>query len=105
MPTIQIQPEERLNAALQLSGSETELLARINQGLPQASRTLLNGLIKKRQAHTITDNELQELIQLTNQIELRDAERLKDLLELSHLRDVPLDELIKQLGLKPHPHD
>ena len=129
MPTIQIETEELLNAALQLPrpelerfvhrlfvlkareetsllpDREAELLSKINQGLPAATQKRLNELIKKRQAYTISKKELQELIQLTDQVEMLDAERLKHLLELSHLRDVPLDELIKQLGLKPVPHD
>jgi hypothetical protein len=47
---------------------------------------------------------LKELIKLTNQVEMFDAERLKHLIELAHLRDVPLDDLIRQLGIKPVPH-
>ena len=129
MPTIQIGTDELLNAALQLpqveleqfvtklfvlkakervpslSQRESELLLRINQPLPPKQRKHLNSLIKKRQAHTIKPDELQELIQMTNEIELSDAERLKYLIELAHLRGVSLDELIKQLGLKPYPHD
>ncbi|MGH9938386.1 MAG: STAS/SEC14 domain-containing protein, partial [Blastocatellia bacterium] len=60
--------------------------------------------IRKRQSYTITEAELQELRQLTDQIEKSDAERLKNLIELAHLRHVPLDDLIRQLGLKPYPH-
>jgi hypothetical protein len=129
MPTIQIETEQLLNAALQmpreeleqfvarlfalkareyapvLSEKETELLLKINQGLPPAMQQRLNELIDKRQSHTITQDELEELIQLTDQVELFDAERLKHLIELAHLRGVTLDELIKKLGLKPIPHD
>ena len=129
MPTIQIETEQLLNAALQmprpeleqfvrrlftlkareetpcLSERETALLLAINQGLPVATRKRLNRLIRKRQSHTITEAELQELRQLTHQIEKSDAERLKNLIELAHLRQVPLNDLIRQLGLKPYPHD
>lgn len=129
MPTIHIEPEQLLDAASQmprpeleqfvrklfalkareetpsLSERESELLLAINQGLPAPTRKRLNGLIKKRQSYTITQAELQELCQLTDQIEKSDAERLKHLIELAHLRQVPLDDLIQQLGLKPYPHD
>ncbi|MGH9839935.1 MAG: STAS/SEC14 domain-containing protein [Blastocatellia bacterium] len=129
MPTIQIETDELLKAALQLpqveleqfvtklfvlkarervpalSQRESELLLQINQGLPAQTRKRLNKLIKKRQSYTITPDELQELIQMTDQIEKSDAERLKCLIELAALRNVPLDDLIKQLGLKPYPHD
>ena len=129
MPTIQIGTDELLNAALQLpqieleqfvtrlfvlkakervpslSQRESELLLRINRPLPSPQRKRLNLLIKKRQASTIKPDELQELKNMTDEIELSDAERLKCLIELAHLRNVSLDQLIKQLGLKPYPHD
>jgi len=129
MPTIQIESDQLLNAALQmpeeefqqflhrlfalkarerapvLSEREAELLMMINQGLPPAVQQRLNELIEKRQSYTITEDELQELIQLTGQVEMFDAERLKHLIELAHLRDVPLNDLIQQLGIKPVPHD
>jgi hypothetical protein len=133
MPTIQIEadlsPEQLLNAARQLprrefdrfvnqvlrlraeriapslSATESELLMKINQGLPPAIQERLNELIKKRRAETITAKELRELKKLTDQVEKLDAERLKWLTELAALRNVPLRKLIKQLGLKPVPHD
>jgi hypothetical protein len=129
MPTIQVETDQLLNAALQMSPAEldrfvtklfsikarerapvlsereAELLQKIYQGIPPEMQERLNELIKKRQSYTITDDELQELIKLTNQVELFDAERLKHLIELAHLRNVPLDDLIRQLGIKPVPHD
>jgi hypothetical protein len=129
MPTIQIETDQLLQAALQmsreeleqfvarlfalkarqdtpsLSERETELLMKINQGLPSAMQGRLNELIDKRQSYTITQDELKELIQLTDQVEMFDVERLKHLIELAHLRGVTLDELIRKLGIKPVPHD
>ena len=124
-----IEKEQLLNAALQMSRSEleefvlklfsrkireethclsereAELLMKINQGLPPATQKRLNELIDKRQAETISAKELRELKKLTNQVEKFDVERLKLLTELAALRQVPLRKLIKQLGLKPVPHD
>lgn len=88
-----------------LAEREAELLEKISQCLPPAVQARLNGLIKKRRAETITDDELQELIRMTNEVELFDAKRLEHLIELAHLRNVPLKKLIKQLGLKPVRHD
>ena len=129
MPTIQIETDQLLQAALQmpraeleqfvaklfalkarqetpgLSKRETELLLQINQGLPPDMQQRLNELIDKRQSYTITQDELQELNQLTDQVEMFDAERLKHLIELAHLRGITLDEVIKKLGIKPVPHD
>ncbi len=129
MSTMPIRTDELLQAALQLppveweqfvtrlftlkarerapvlSEREAELLNQIYQGLPAAMQQRLNELIKKRQAYTITETELQELVALTDQVELFDAARLERLIELAHLRSVPLQQLIQQLGLKPVPHD
>ncbi len=129
MPTIQIDTEQLLNAALQmpqsefehfitrlftlkarerapvLSEREAELLQKIYQGIPPETQQRLNELIEKRQSYTITEDELQELIKLANQAEMFDAERLEHLIELAHLRNVPLHDLIQQLGLKPVSHD
>lgn len=129
MPTIEIESEQLLNAALQmsreeleeflaklfatkareyapvLSQKETELFLKINQGLPHSTQQRLNELIRKRKAETITPEEMKELKQLTDQIEKSDAERLNVLIELAKLRNIPLRKLIKQLGLKPVRHD
>lgn len=87
-----------------LAEREAELLNLIYQRLPAATQQRLNELIEKRQAYTITEGELQELNALTDQVELFDATRLERLIELAHLRQVPLAQLIRQLGLKPAPH-
>lgn len=129
MPTIQIETEQLLNAALQmpqaeleqfvtqlfslkarerapvLSEREAELLQKIYQGLPTATQQRLNELIEKRQSFTLTGDELQELIKLTDEVELFDAERLQHLIELAHLRHLALSDLILQLGIKSVPHD
>ena len=58
-------------------------------------------LIAKRQSYSIKEDELQELIRLTDEVERLNVERLKHLLELAHLRGVTLDEVIEQLGMRP----
>jgi hypothetical protein len=129
MPTIEIEPEQLLQAALQMSREElerfvarlfalkasqetagltekeTELLMKINQGLPPDMQRRLDELIDKRRSYAITEEELQELIRLTDQTESFDVERLKYLIELAHLRGVTLDDLVARLGIKPVPHD
>lgn len=129
MPTIEIGKEQLMNAVLQmppneleefvrkvfsikarerapvLSERESELLQQINRGLPSATQKRLNDLIAKRRAATISAKELRELKKLTDQVEIFDASRLELLIELSHLRNVPLRKLIKPLGLKPVRHD
>ena len=129
MPTIQIETEQLLNAALQMprpeleqfvarlfalktrqetpgwSEKEAELLLKINQGLPAATAKRMKALIAKRDARTITDEELQELIGITDEAERLNVERVKHLIELAALRNVTLDELMDQLGLRPQPYE
>lgn len=129
MSTSQIETEQLLNAAMRLSSAEldqfvarlfalkareetavltereAELLTQINRGVPSATQERLNELVLKRRAENIDARELQELKQLTDEVEKADAERLKFLTELAHLRNVSLQKLIEQLGLKPNPHE
>ena len=83
-----------------LSQSETRLLLLINQSLPDQTQRRLDELVAKRQAETITPQELQELIQITDQIEQRDVQRLTALLELAQLRGTTLDALMETLGIE-----
>lgn len=125
MPTAQIETDQLLNAALQmpeeefqqfvtklftlkarervptLSQLESELLTNINQGLRPTDARRMKELIAKRQSYTIKEVELQELIRLTDESERLNVERMKYLLELAHLRGVTLDEVMKQLGIRP----
>ncbi len=129
MANVHIEPEQLLNAALKmprpelerfvarlfalkareetpsLSAAETRLLLKINQDLPVPARLRLNELIEKRQASRINPTELEELMRLTDQAEEIGTKRLQCLIELAALRNVTLDELMQQLGIKPVSHD
>lgn len=56
--------------ASHLSSSETVLLLRINHALPAELQHRFGELVAKRQAETITSDELHELIQITNDYNL-----------------------------------
>jgi hypothetical protein len=129
MPTIHVDTEQLLHAALQLprpeleqfvmqlqllrlqhdtarlTQSEAELLLKINEGLPSAVQQRLDELIAQRQARSLTAAEHQELIHLTEQSEQIDAARMRHLLALAALRNVPLAEVMRQLRIHPAPHD
>jgi hypothetical protein len=129
MPTIQVDTEQLLHAALQLPRSEldqfvtrllvlriqhdtprltqgeAELLLKINEDLPPAVQQRLDELISKRQTQSLTPAEHQELIHLTEQSEKVDADRMQHLLGLAALRNVSLDEVMRQLGIHPVLHD
>lgn len=80
--------------AASLSPAETELLQQINQGLPSTLRSRYAVLNAKLHDETITPAEHEELLQLTNQIEQSDAERLQHLIALAELRQVSVDTLM-----------
>lgn len=84
-----------------LPSNEVELLQRINQGLPEATRARFATLKGKRQAATLTDAEHDELLAIVDQIEERDVERLQALTELAQFRHTSVRELMDQLGLTP----
>ena len=129
MPTIQVDTEQLLHAALQLPRSEldqfvtrllvlriqhdtprltqgeAELLLKINEDLPLAVQQRLDELISKRQTQSLTPAEHQELIHLSEQSEKVDADRMQHLLVLAALRNVSLDEVMRQLGIHPVLHD
>lgn len=82
-----------------LSGPETDLLLKINQGLPAEVQNRFDELVAKRQDETLTPDEHQELLDLTNQIEQSDAQRVKYLAELAQLRGTSLTGVMKNLGI------
>lgn len=84
-----------------LSKNETELLLKINQGIPPAIQKRYQILINKRNQETLTEQEYQELLQLTDQVEIHQAQRLEYLVQLAQLRQISLTDLMTQLGIKP----
>jgi iron-sulfur cluster repair protein YtfE (RIC family) len=76
-----------------LNQEETTLLRQINEGISVEAQRRIDELVAKRQAETITPEELAELSRITEQIEHRDAQRLAALDALAHLR----------LGITPPP--
>jgi hypothetical protein len=79
---------------------ESELLQQINQGLPDARRKRYEELNEKLLGETLEPAEHEELGGLIDEIEWFDVERLRNLIELAHLRGVPLDQLMAQLGIQ-----
>lgn len=83
-----------------LSQDETQLLMKINQGLPPDIQKRYNELSAKRRAETITLAEHQELLELIDQIEKSDAERIRLLAELARIRQTSLSALMEDLGIR-----
>lgn len=83
-----------------LSRRETELLQKINQGLPAQMRQRYEELNDKLHEETILPEEHEELLQLVEQVELADAERLQHLIELARIRNISVEELMSQLDIR-----
>ncbi|HVC79459.1 MAG TPA: STAS/SEC14 domain-containing protein [Chloroflexota bacterium] len=81
--------------------SETNLLSRINNGTPVEMQKRFDELVAKREVESISPEELSELIDLTELIETRDAERLEALNALARSRGLPLADLMNSLGIVP----
>jgi hypothetical protein len=79
--------------------SDSEILMRVGRGFPVEFWVRYNELKAKRDALTITQDELRELISFSDRVEEEDAERLRFLLELSRRQGTTVRELMAKLGL------
>ena len=86
-----------------LPPDESELLIKINQGIPEKLQRKYNELLHKRDEKTLTNDEYEELLRLTDQMEILDAKRIEHLTELANIRNKPLVLLMDELGIKPPP--
>jgi uncharacterized protein YjgD (DUF1641 family) len=84
-----------------ISEKETNLLLKINQNLTDDIQKKYQILIRKRQDENLTNNEYQELLNLTDVVEKHQAQRLKYLVELATLRECSLNHLMDELGINP----
>ncbi|MEW5872317.1 MAG: STAS/SEC14 domain-containing protein [Chloroflexota bacterium] len=82
-----------------LPQAESELLQKINQGLPDDVRTRFQELEAKRQSEALNDTEYAELLRLTDIVENIQAQRVGYLSQLARIRKISLSELMKTLGL------
>ena len=82
---------------------ETALLMKVNSGLPAKVHRRYRELMGKVREERLTQAEYEELQGLTDQSELKQAERLEALVELARLRKTTLTELMDTLGIKPPP--
>ena len=81
--------------------SEQKLLQKIHQSIPQPLQQQITVLLKKREAENLTLEEHQEFIQLTQQIETLNVDRITHLAALAKLRNQPLKQIIQDLNLRP----
>jgi hypothetical protein len=80
--------------------AESDLLARINRGIPQELRARRSFLQRRREDGSISDAEYSELTALSDRVEQLHAERMAALVELARLRGISLPELMDHLGIR-----
>ena len=81
--------------------SEQKLMQKIHQSIPQPLQQQITVLLRKREAENLTLEEHQEFIQLTQQIETLNVDRITHLAALAKLRNQPLKQIIQDLNLRP----
>jgi hypothetical protein len=84
--------------------AEADLLQKITHCIPPKMQTRFNELVKQREANTIDHTSLQELCDLSDQIELLEADRIQHLAQLAQMRSTSIEDLIQQLDLIPVNH-
>ena len=84
-----------------LPRTESDLLKKINQGLPTDIQQRYDDLRAKLRREELSSAEHEELLKLVDVVEQASVERLQQLMALSQLRQVSLDELLQQLDIHP----
>jgi LAS superfamily LD-carboxypeptidase LdcB len=98
---IVLQAQRKAN---RLPQAEAELLLKINQGIPANLQRDYKELIAKRDDEILTEDEYQKLLQLTEEIEKIQAQRIENLAELARLRGISLSTLMENLGIHATNH-
>jgi hypothetical protein len=82
-----------------LTRRESELLTEVNSGLPAAALTRYGALLKRRDDESMTVEEYDELLRLSDEVEEKNARRWSAVSDLAQLRGVSLPELAEDLGI------
>ncbi|CAN5700651.1 hypothetical protein BH18ACI1_BH18ACI1_04230 [soil metagenome] len=83
-----------------VSLKEADLLHKINTIFSAEKRRRYNELYAEFQSENISEKEHKELLKLSDEFEILNAERLKYIGELATLRGQSLENIIKDLGIK-----
>jgi len=92
---------QETNSTKRFPKEESHLLMKINQSLSQVEWSRYHALIAKRQDETLQPAEQAELIQLSDEIEEKNAKRIQHVAELARLRRLTLSTMMSELGLRP----
>ena len=84
--------------------TENKLLKQIKNRLTSSKQIRFEYLIARRDARTITEQEFNELLKLTDDIEKSDLLRLKRIAKLADLKRMTLPEAVHFYNLQPMQH-
>lgn len=87
-----------------LSEGEEKLLLRINDAIPEDVQRRYGELIAKRDAAVLSEEELAELLRLTDEVEVCESDRVAALADLARLRETSVRELMRSMGIKQPSH-
>ena len=82
-----------------LSKQEEALLGIINRGFPEPFWQRYKALFLKKDKGTLSENEYNELLQMVEQVEEYNVERLQALIDLAKIRGVDLNTIMQDLGI------
>jgi hypothetical protein len=82
-----------------LTRRESELLLKINEGLPESVQNRYTALLSKSAQEMLTEREQEELVLLIPEVEKKSAERLEYLIQLATIWNISLDETMARLGI------
>jgi hypothetical protein len=83
-----------------LEPEETQLLLEINRGIPTELSQRYQILRDRRDDEDLTESEQSEIIRLCDEMENIGVKRLEALTRLADLRQVPLLQLMSDLGIQ-----
>jgi hypothetical protein len=94
--------QERLLSNRSAPMTEAELIQQVNIGLSPSDWEEYHALIVKRQAETLTQEEYQQLVSMSDRLEKLNFQRIQSLIQLAKLRQQTLPELMENLGINPN---
>ena len=87
-----------------IRNEENKLLKQINTGLLSPKQIRFEYLIAHRDANAMTEQEFNELLKLTEEIERNDVLRLKRIAKLTDLKNMSLPDVVDFYNLRPMQH-
>jgi len=89
----------------QVEDRETELLKKVDLDLVGEDKRRYEELREYRREGSMTDEQHEELLRLSDKKEKLNLERMRALVELSKIRAMPVDELMKSLQVFPYSYE